>query len=78
MGHYSRSFSLSSKIDQSGISAKVEDGVPYLVLPKTKEAVPRRIAVDQFRARLNQPCEQCCDAEEAEKTGDAGDGGEND
>ena len=44
VGHYSRSFSLSSKIDQGGISARVEDGV--LFLPKTKEAVPRRIAVE--------------------------------
>lgn len=46
VGHYSRSFSLSSTIDQGGISARVEDGVLFLVLPKTKEAVPRRIAVE--------------------------------
>ena len=45
LGHFQRSFSLSSKIDQSGISARVEQGVLHLHLPKTREAAPRRIAV---------------------------------
>jgi HSP20 family protein len=45
IGHYSRSFNLSNEIDQDGISAKTEDGVLTLRLPKSKEAPPRRIEV---------------------------------
>ena len=44
-GHFSRSFSLASTIDQSGISASVESGVLLLNLPKAREAQPRRVAV---------------------------------
>ena len=45
VGHFQRSFSLSSKIDQGGISARVENGVLRLHLPKTRAAAPRRISV---------------------------------
>ena len=45
IGHFQRSFSLSSKIDQGRISARVDNGVLHLVLPKTREASPRRISV---------------------------------
>jgi HSP20 family protein len=45
IGHYTRSFSLSSKIDQEHITAQVEDGVLTLTLPKVKDAQPRRIAI---------------------------------
>lgn len=45
VGHYTRSFSLSSKIDRQAISAEVSDGVLTLTLPKLKEAQPRRIAI---------------------------------
>jgi HSP20 family molecular chaperone IbpA len=45
VGHFARSFSLSSKIDQERIGAHVEDGVLTLTLPKAKEAMPRRIAI---------------------------------
>jgi HSP20 family molecular chaperone IbpA len=40
MGHYARS-RLSSKIDQSKISAEIKDGVVSLILPKIKEAKSR-------------------------------------
>jgi HSP20 family protein len=43
--HYTRSFTLSNKIDQDRISAQLDDGVLTLTLPKTKEAEPRRISI---------------------------------
>jgi len=45
VGHFRRSFSLSSKIDQEQIGAQVEDGVLTITLKKTKEATPRRIPI---------------------------------
>ena len=45
VGHYARSFQLSGKIDQGKISAKIEDGVLYLTLPKSQEGKPRTIAI---------------------------------
>lgn len=45
VGHFSRSFSISRDIDSAGISAKIEDGVLTLRLPRAKEAAPRRIEV---------------------------------
>jgi HSP20 family molecular chaperone IbpA len=46
VGHYTRSFSLSSKINQQAINAEISDGVLTLTLPKVKEAVPRRITIN--------------------------------
>jgi HSP20 family protein len=45
IGHYSRSFTLSNEINQDGITAKTEDGVLTLRLPKSKDVAPRRIEI---------------------------------
>ncbi len=44
-GNYYRKFNLSDVIDQSGIEAKLTDGVLRLTLPKIEAAAPRRIEV---------------------------------
>ena len=45
IGHFTRGFTLSDKIDQDGISAELADGVLTLTLKKAKAALPRRIAI---------------------------------
>ena len=45
VGHYSRAFTLSGKVDQSKISAQLAVGVLTLTLPKVQEAMPRKIQI---------------------------------
>ena len=46
VGHYSRAFTLSDKIDQNAISAAFDNGVLTLSLRKAREAQPRRIQIN--------------------------------
>jgi HSP20 family molecular chaperone IbpA len=45
VGHYFRSFQLSSKIDRNRIEAELKEGVLALTLPKVEEAKPRTIQI---------------------------------
>ena len=45
IGNYSRSFQISSKIEQERLESELKDGVMTLVLPKAEKAMPRRISV---------------------------------
>ena len=44
-GTFQRSFNLPFKIDVDDVTAKVEDGVLWLTMPKAAESKPRRISI---------------------------------
>lgn len=46
VGHFNRRFSLSNKVDQERIEARVEDGVLTLTLPKAEEAKPKKVVIN--------------------------------
>ena len=46
VGNFVRTFTVSPKVDAANISATVADGVLTIELPKAKEAIARRIAVN--------------------------------
>ncbi len=43
--HFERSFHLGEEIDQEKISARTENGILHVTLPKKEKALPRRIEV---------------------------------
>ena len=45
VGHYTRVFTLSDRIDRDGISAQLDSGVLTLTLSKARDALPRRISL---------------------------------
>jgi len=46
VGHFTRAFTLSNKIDQDGINADLQDGILTVTLRKAKQAMPKRITVN--------------------------------
>jgi len=44
-GDFRRMFTLSNEIDRNGIEAVVKNGVLKLTLPKSKDSLPKKIAV---------------------------------
>ncbi len=46
VGNYVRSFTISNEVDRDAISAKIDNGVLTVSLPKVKEAAARRITVN--------------------------------
>lgn len=45
VGNYIRQFTLNEDVDESGIKARMKNGVLEVELPKREQAKPRRIAV---------------------------------
>lgn len=53
-GSFQRSFNLPFKVDTEATTAKVEDGILWLALPKAAEAKPRRISVTGSGASVHE------------------------
>jgi HSP20 family protein len=53
-GSFQRSFNLPVKVQVENISAKVEDGVLWLTMPKAAESKPRRIPVGSGATRVHE------------------------
>lgn len=45
-GHFSRSFTLPTNVDQGKVAASYKQGVLVIELPKREETKPRRITID--------------------------------
>ena len=45
VGHYSRKFEVSERIDTDKISATIANGVLTIILPKAEEAKPKKIEI---------------------------------
>jgi HSP20 family molecular chaperone IbpA len=46
VGEFSRNFTFPSPVDNSAVSASLNDGVLHVTIPKAKKSEPRRIAVN--------------------------------
>lgn len=53
-GSFQRSFNLPFKIDVDSVTAKVEDGVLWLTMPKAPESKPRRISVGSGTTQVHE------------------------
>jgi HSP20 family protein len=53
-GAFQRSFNLPFKVDVEHVTAKVEDGVLWLTMPKAPESKPRRIPVGAGMAHVHE------------------------
>lgn len=53
-GTFQRSFNLPFKVDVENVTARVEDGVLWLTMPKAPESKPRRIQVGSGSAHVHE------------------------
>jgi HSP20 family protein len=53
-GSFQRSFNLPFKVDVENVTARVEDGVLWLTMPKASEAKPRRIPVGADSTQVHE------------------------
>lgn len=53
-GTFQRSFNLPFKVDVENVTARVEDGVLWLTMPKAPESKPRRIQVGSGSTQVHE------------------------
>ena len=53
-GAFQRSFNLPYKIDMDAVSARIEEGILWLTLPKAPEAKPHRISVTGGKTTVHE------------------------